>query len=294
MMKSTYVLLAFTMAVCACHGPNGPYNDKDKWMMNSVNFERMFLRGGPRQVTEYSYPAGDTSRSEKRHTYARYGFDAEGNITSICDYRNDSPFFKIDQWLDAGGMQGRLADIVGGRVDHTVSRRLRDGRYEIIQSDSGVSRSVTIISFLDGGDESVMEFYRDSADLKKPSEVTRRYYEGNRLIRMTSEYTQGLPEARLYYSVFDSPDSAHFYLDTPEVKPKVKTLSWRQVFFHNAHGDVVMDMRIEGMDTVSLIDFRYVYDGKGNWVRQVAIPRIFSRERFVSGDTTVTDRVFVY
>jgi len=290
-MRERLFLLAFLPLLCACHGRIGPYQDKFKWIIFG-KIERMTpLHGRPRQVTEYIMEAKDTARPETRGLFfKRYGFNAEGTMTMNYSYMNDTPVIKIDRQPDADGMQEKMTNMYNGEITRYVSRKLRDGRYKIITPREGAKPTATIVSFLSGGDEILEAHYDDTAALRKPLLVIHSYFAGDRLIRIERVDSAGPRDERYYYSDFDSPDSVLYYVGDG----LGRTLQRRTIIFRNGHGDAVRTVTIEGNDTVGLEYDRYRYDEKGNWIRQIAIPKIVRRNSYGGKDTMLTDREFVY
>lgn len=289
-MRIYHLLPALIALLIACHPSGGTYQDRDKWMLNG-RMTRMTLRGQPKQVTEYIYPASDTAHPEKpKMFYSRYSFDAEGNIISRYAYMKDTLWMTFDYWVTSDGLQDSTKIISDGKVTHTVSRRLSDGRYLTINRHGFGKPTASILSFLSGGDEKIREYYGDSTAQGKPEQVAHFYYQGNRLMRVAAQTKEGPEEARYFYSSWDAPDSIWTYA----VNLMGRTLVERELFFHNKQGDVVRDITIRGRDTTHLEDNSYSYDAKGNWVRQVSFTRKDPHPSYIVGGVTVTDRAILY
>jgi hypothetical protein len=285
-----HLLPALIPLLTACHSTGGTYQDRDKWMLTD-RMTRMTLRGQPKQVTEYIYPASDTARPEKRKIYyTRYGFDAGGNIISRHAYMDDTLWMTFDYWVNSDGLQDSTKVINGGKVIHSDSRRLSDGRYLTVDRHGYGKPTASILSFLAGGDEKIREYYPDSTAQGKPRQVAHFYYQGSRLMRVAAQTKEGPEEVRYFYSAWDAPDSIWTYKDNLIGR----TLIERELFFHNKQGDVVRDITIRGSDTTRLEDNSYSYDAKGNWVRQISFERKGRNPYDTGNGVTVTDREFLY
>lgn len=284
-----YSLLALIGLLAACRH-HSTYQDRDKWML-TYKMTRMTLRNRPREVTQYVYAASDTVTPEKRRKfYDRYGFDQDGNTISRNTYMNDTLWIKFEYWVDQDGMQQRATTMSTGKVSTTVSRRLSDGRYMIINPHLTSRSNATILSFLSGGDEKIREDYSDSTAHGDPFQVAHFYCKGNRLLRVTGGSASGSQEVVYFYSHSDAPDSLLIY----QGSANGGKLLQRQLFFQNAHGDVVREIVINGKDTARLEEDSYTYDAKGNWIRRVMIPRKFDPSNFMEKEITVIDREIVY
>jgi hypothetical protein len=197
---------------------------------------------------------------------------------------------KVERWLDGGGIQERMTNMLTGEVIHTISRRLSDGRYKTVTSHLRGGFTAWLISFPAGGNERIQEIYGDTVAQGKPDQVIHFYYKGSRLMRLTAALAEGAEELRYYYSASDLPDSILTY----RVDQAERTLVQRQLFLLNDHGDVKRDVTITGKDTTFLEENSYTYDSRGNWIRQVSARRKVSTTNGLNSQTTVTDRKFVY
>lgn len=285
-------VLSLLVELFACHQRISKYQNRDKWMLVE-RMTRMVLRGRPKSVTQYVYPAVDTLHPEKLKIYYDcWGFSPEGDISYRHSYMYDSPFMSFDYWIDRDGQQEKITEGSSGKVTLSRSRRRSDGSYLRIVPHAGGDASATVERFMAGGDEKITERYSDSTATGELVEEGHVYYDGNRLVRVTSKTGQGAQEARFFYSSFDAPDSMWTYQDGL----LGRTLFERQLFYHNGHGDVVREIIIRGKDTTSFEQYTYTYDARGNWVRRVSVQRIKEKQPYYSpgSGAMIEDRKIVY
>jgi hypothetical protein len=294
MAKTLLYLTLFLAAVSCSQSPYGKWQNKTKWEL-PLHIQKAVVRGRPGQVTEWGYPAGDSAKpvAQRRKHFTRYRFDSTGMATQWGDYFHDSLQTETRQWLDKDGIQQRMTEGMTGHASLLVSQRLADGRYKVTGTGFfGLGAVKIIIGFISDSDEVIQEYYTDPAVGARPFEVERDYYQGQRLMRIMREWTDtgGQVEIRYFYSLWDVPDS----MLTFKILTGEKLLDQRELFYRNSHGDIVRQMAIKGGDSSDRVEYSYIYDSKGNWIKVVSNPvRDSSRDHF-NPKPTIVEREFVY
>ncbi len=294
-MVKTFLYLTLFFATVSCsQTPYGPWQNKTKWEL-PAHIHKTVVRGRPRQVTEWTYPAGDSVKpaAQRRKHFTRYSFDASGLATLSESYFDNNVQVENRQWQDKDGMQEEMTDGIVGHVSLMVSRRLADGRYKLTGTGLfGAGGVKIIIGFMPDSDEVIQEYYRDTAKGAGPLEVERFHYSGTRLmsiIRKPAD-TDVWVEIRYFYSSWDVPDS----MLTFWVLKAGNKLDTRELFFRNSHGDIVRQVTIKGSDSSDRAEYSYLYDSKGNWIRQVFNPIYDSTRGRYSSEPSIVEREFVY
>ena len=292
MAKVVLYLALFFAAVSCRQNHYAPWQHKAKWEL-PAHFHTMVVRGRPRQVTEWKYPASDSVKpaAQRRKNFTRYSFDRSGMFIQMESYLGEVPAVEYRQWQDKDGMQEKIES--AGHVSLFVSRRLADGRYIITGTGLfGAEKVKEIIGFISDSDEVTHEYYMDTATGARPLQVERAYYQGARLMSVMRKSADSAfwVELRYFYSSWDVPDS----LLTFQVRKGEKILDNRQLFFRNSHGDIVREVTIKGSDSSDRVEYSYLYDSKGNWIRQVSNPVHYSRRDRSSPEPSIVEREFVY
>ena len=250
----------------------------------------MPLRGRPRYVKESSYAARDSARRGLFGSfYTRYGFDTTGNLVSVYDYRNDKICAKTDYWIDQNGLQ--ISGIDEMKKEHLlVSRRLADGRYQLVFGIPGEGPVTWLVSYLAGGDEVIEETFNDSMRLDSPVRIHHSFVHGNRPIKFVEHTPTSSIEARYFCSTFDRPDSI---LSDSGTSPDKKWVE-RQFLVRNQYGDVEKEIVIAGCDTTLVRRSAYIYDEKSNWIRRISTRLVDKNTREREDSVVISDREFVY
>jgi hypothetical protein len=291
MTKHLFGLAFIVVALVGCHPALGPYRNMDKWLLLSGE-DRRPLSGHPRQITEYTYKAEDTSKPGwKRVFYIKYGLNAAGDIVSRDTYMEDTVVMKSETHFDVNGWQQTTTNVKSGQSSKVVTRPLGDGHFETINYHLKSKPTASVTSFPANGQEEIRDDYDDTVIDKKAPRSVHIYYDGNRIMRITGQTEAGTFEERLFYSRWDTPDSVRIYGG----KPSESKLLERGKYFINDHGDPIRHITITGNVASAIESFRYVYDQKGNWIRQI---QTAVSNAPGSSDTTnravVTDREIVY
>jgi hypothetical protein len=294
MTKAILYLALFFAAVSCRQNSYGPWQNNTKWEL-PFHIHKTVVRGRPRQVSEWTYPAGDSVKpaAQRRKHFTRYSFDTSGMATLSESYFGDSLQVEYRQWQDKDGMQEKMTDGIPGHVSLIVSRRLADGRYKITGTGAFLVGAVKVITgFISDSDEVTQEYYTDTATGARPIQMERAYYQGPRLmsIMRKSADTGAWVEIRYFYSSWDVPDSVLTF----QIRKEENRLDKREIFFRNSHGDIVRQVTTKGRDSSDRADYSYLYDSKGNWIRQVSNPVHDSRRDRYSREPSIVEREFVY
>jgi hypothetical protein len=207
----------------------------------------------------------------------------------VYDYSNDKVFAKTDYWIDQNGLQIHGIDEM--KKEHRlVSRRLADGRYQLVFGIPGEGPFTWFVSYLAGGDEVIEETYNDSMRLDRPVRIHHSFVHGNRPIKFVEHTPTSTIESRYFCSTFDKPDSI---LSDSGTAPDKKWVE-RQYLFRNRYGDVEKEIVIVGYDTTFVRRSAYVYGEKRNWIRRVSTRLVDKNIREGDDSVVITDREFVY
>src|SRR5690349_17329690 len=98
--------LLFAFLASFPHQPAyGPYKNQDKWYLTE-GLIRQFLRGQPKQITEYILSAPDTANAAlKRAYYIRFGFNSDGDLIFRHFYMHDSLTQRAEYTYSTDGYQ---------------------------------------------------------------------------------------------------------------------------------------------------------------------------------------------
>src|SRR5579872_2645818 len=130
MTKRFYIAAAVLLVLAGCHRKLGPYRNMNRWLIPQEN-DRRPLNGHPKEVTEKTYMAADTSNPGKRRMlYQKFGFNADGDLVKGSTFVNDTLVLTSDNHFDSTGLQQTVTNVKTGQTLQTVTERMPDGRYK--------------------------------------------------------------------------------------------------------------------------------------------------------------------
>jgi hypothetical protein len=292
-MRKYAFLLTITITAAACHGPNGPYRNMEKWRLLDHEGSSLPLRAMPTQVTEYSYPASDSVTPEKwKGSFRRYEFDSSGNLVSIDSYIDDTLIGSIRRRFDENGMQETLTNKITGKLTVTTSRRLPDGRIKTIQTQPSERPTTTIVSYPADGDEVIRDDYADTAAQGRPLRIAHFYYERYyHLVKVSITSRDGMFEVDNFYKRPYAPDSTITFSGAGLFKKMTQRIIYRSDYLDNPLLIISVSKTVR-----SFKEYSYQYDKNGNWVRRIATTASYkdANDSKALPAVTVTDREIVY
>ena len=287
MMKPLLFVAAALITFTGCHSNLGPYQNMNKWLVPLGN-DRRPLNGHPKEVTEYSYMAGDTANSAKRRIlYQKYGFDADGNLVKGSTVMNDTVVLTSVNTFNADGLQQTVTNVKTGESVQTTTKRLSDGRFKTVANHAKSAPTIAYSSFT-GDNKSEVE-QGVTGNQGGPTNV-HIYYDGYRITKVTGTSQAGDLEENFFYSRWDTPDSIEIFSG----KGNSMRLIQREVYTINDHGDPVQRIQIMMKDTAAQDAYQYVYDDKGNWTRKVTSSLRAPVPGLPPKPAMVMDRVYQY
>lgn len=264
----TLLSLLLIVFLFSCKGQDQEYVNHNNWSVDNI-YSPASLQNEPKEVKESWFTnITDTSFSDtlkgKLRSYSLYKFGKKGHIDFMQIFIDGGPITDTYIKFDENGEQYETLYYDNGDTTKRkrISKRQEDGRFKAeIYNDSMNTRTYHI-SFLEKGNKIVTEI-RSNRD-NSMSELTR-WYKDHKLLRSVFKHTYGEQEYQYYYSVKGFIDSV--VLITQDTKYT------HRIYINNQQGDPVYFEDRGGPEGQELMERRwmkYVYDEKGNWIKQIS------------------------
>jgi hypothetical protein len=268
-------IILFVGVACfliSCGDRRTEYINHRKWFTEN-GYNPAPLKGHPKEVKENFYTLIDDTSFDatgKRNFYDQCKFDSSGNLTFMRYFIDSNMVADADYNFTDEGLSRSLTiyqDTNASRiakVSNSVSSRIGGNKFKAAYYDNNDYQYHLITTFLSGGKAVKIEKWR-SADLLSTQTL---YYNNGRLIKTENQAESERLEETYHYS-------KEGYLENI-IETNSKGESKSKVFINNEYGDPISFTAIENNVVQEKHHMKYLYDEKGNWIKEIIVSEIYN------------------